>query len=229
MRNIAIFLISILSISVFSADIKVTIEKPEKSIRISDISQRDPNHPEGVLFHPKLGYGLMKNATEKAKAWYNKYTSPVSLIITIENISNKELMLFQEWNSWGYYNLKFIFYDGFHEYWVTKRKGLWYRNFPSWNILKPKEKFNISVALNPEIWNGIGKIKENSKNIVYVRALYEQHISSFYINGKKRDDEWKGSVSSKYYQASTVLPNFKFKKKITSKTIKDDDFVLTIE
>jgi hypothetical protein len=210
MKKTIASIIFVISISALSADIEVTIEKPKTIIRISDISQRDPNPPDGVAYVPDKGILLFPNPTKEAKEWYDKYSFPLSLIVNIKNISDKELFLFQEWNSWGYYNLKFVFYDGFHEYWVTKKEGLWYRNFPSWNILKPGEFFNIPVALTTQIWNGIETTKDNSKKIVSIRALYEQHITGK-IGVFGRDDEWQGSVSSKYYSASAVLPDFRFK------------------
>lgn len=214
MKKIILYAALIISVSAFSTDIKVTLEKPQIIIRMGDVSQKAQYGPEGVVFIPHKGYRLVEKPTQKAREWFNKYTSPISLIVTITNISNKELKLFQEWNSWGYYNLKLIFRDEFHEYWVTKKEGEWYRNFPQITILKPKESFSIPVALSPAIWNGIKKVKEKSKRIITIRALYEQYPSRTII---KCNDVWKGSVSSKYYFASKLLPNLYLKKLLSRK------------
>jgi hypothetical protein len=215
MIKIIIYIITFVSLSAFADDLLVTIEKPLKVIRIGDASQRDTPHPSGVAFILGKGGGLREGASEKDKIWHNKYTAPVSLVVKVKNISKRELLLSQEWNSWGYYNLKLIFFDGFHEYWVTKKKGLWYRNFPAFNKLKSGESFSITVALSPNIWNGIEEVKNGAKFITSIRALYEQHISDFTI-GRKKFEGWNGTVSSKYYPANELLPSFKFKKIVSN-------------
>ncbi len=166
--------------------------RPEKPWRIGDVSQRDPN------------YGECKSDEER-QAWREKYTWPVDVVVEIKNHSDRAFLFQEEWNSWGYECLKFVFSDGVHEYWVTKKRGTWYRNFPMADAVEPGKNLYIRVALTSSIWNGLEEVRKNAGHIIMMRALYEQYDDEFYANGM-----WLGTVSSPGYQASAILPRFYF-------------------
>ena len=174
---------------------------------IMDVSQRDP-FPEGAMGSPR-GISFPNGLTPELEKWRDKYTAQVDLIAEIRNISSHDLRLFEEWNSWGYCNLKFVFTDGFHEFWVTKQPGLWYRNFSSFHTLAPGKSLQIPVALVGHIWTGLDVVNTNASHIVSVRALYEQYQTPMFGVSKY---VWRGSVSSPLYPAAKLLPRFGFLK-----------------
>jgi hypothetical protein len=174
---------------------------------ITDISQRDPI-PAGVVIGGPLGVYFPNELTPELEKWKNKYAAQVDLIVKITNTSDRKLELFEEWNSCGYYNLKFVFSDGFHEFWVTKQPGLWYRNFPSCHTLSPGESFQIPVAFADHIWSNLDMLRTNSTQISSIRAVYEQ----YYVGFGPPENYWHGSQSSRYYPAAVVLPRFGFRK-----------------
>lgn len=169
---------------------------------VADISQRDP-WPEGIVGGP-AGLRFPDKMTSELQAWKERYTAQVDVVVKIKNTSSHEVRLFQEWNSWGYCNLKFVFDDGGHEYWVTKRPGLWYRNFPAWDTLTPGASILIPVAFADHIWDNVDQVRSNANQIASFRALYEQYNSGF--------SAWNGSVSSEFYPAADLLPRFGFRK-----------------
>ncbi len=173
---------------------------------ITDVSQRDPV-PDGAFVGPR-GVCFPDGMTPPLEKWKEEYAAQVDLIVEITNTSAHELRLFEEWNSWGYCNLKFVFDNGFHEYWVCKQPGLWYRNFPSWHTLAPGESFQIPVAFADHIWSNLDQIRTNAKQISSVRAVYEQYNVAF----APPEDYWHGSQSSRYYPAAELLPRFGFRK-----------------
>ena len=173
---------------------------------ITDVSQRDPI-PDGVMGGPR-GVCFSDGSTPKLEKWKEKYAAQVDLIVEIRNTSAQELRLFEEWNSWGYCNLKFVFDDGFHEYWVTKQPGLWYRNFSSFHTLAVGESIQIPVAFAEHIWSNVDQIKTNATQISAIRAVYEQYNAAF----GPPEDYWRGSQSSRYYPAADFLPRFGFRK-----------------
>ncbi len=175
---------------------------------ISDVSQRDAPPQRSVRRNPDGSFTTIEPTEEEIENWKKKYTAPVDLIVKITNTSAQELRLFEEWNSWGYCNLKFVFENGFHEYWVTKQPGLWYRNFPAWHTLAPGESFQIPVAFADHIWSNLDQIRTNATQISAVRAVYEQYNVAF----GPPEDYWRGSQSSRYYPAADVLPLFGFRK-----------------
>lgn len=181
------------------------ISSTTNSWLIADVSQRDPI-PEGAMIGP---HGLFfPGATPEQEGWKAKYAAQVDLIVEIRNTSARDLRLFEEWNSWGYCNLKFVFGNGSHEYWVTKQPGLWYRNSPSFHTLAPGESFQIPVALADHIWSNLDRIRTNATQITAVRAVYEQYSAGF----GHPEDFWRGSQSSRYYPAAVLLPLFEFRK-----------------
>lgn len=151
----------------------------------------------------------MEPTEEQIETWTKKYTALADLIVKVTNASDHELRLFEEWNSWGYCNLKFVFGDGVHEYWVIKQPGLWYRNFSSWHALAPGKSFQIPVAFADHIWSGLDLVRANTNLITSVRALYEQYQVPML---GRADDVWRGSISSTFYPAAELLPRFGFPK-----------------
>jgi hypothetical protein len=173
---------------------------------ITDVSQRDPV-PDGAFVGPR-GVSFPDGVTPELVKWKEKYATQVDLIVEIKNISDQELSLYEEWNSWGYCNLKFVFGDGCHEYWVTKQPGVWYRNFASFHTLVPSESIQIPVAFADHIWSNLDQIRTNATDISAVRAVYEQCNVFF----SPSEGFWHGSQSSRYYPASDLLPRFGFRK-----------------
>ncbi len=173
---------------------------------ITSASQSDPI-PKGVMLGPR-GVFCPAGSTPELEKWKEKYAAQVNVIVEITNTSAQELRLFEEWNSWGYCNLKFVFGNGFHEYWVTKQPGTWYRNFSSWHTLAPGESFQIPVAFAEHIWSGLDQVRTNATGITYVRALYEQYQAPMLGSAK---GVWRGSVSSSFYPAAALLPRFGFR------------------
>lgn len=189
-------------------EISVTLHQPVVHRMISDVSQRD-SPPSRSVRQNHDGSFTKTDLTEKEiENWKKTYTAQVDLIVKVTNISTRELKLFEEWNSWGYSNLKFVFGDdGFHECWVTKQPGLWYRNFSSSHTLAIGESLEIPVAFADHIWSGLEQIRANTNQISYVRALYEQYQAPMFGRDGKL---WRGSVSSSFYSANDLLPRLGF-------------------
>lgn len=198
-------------------EISVSVSPAPIPYIIGDMSQRDERSPTPVYAYEDGHMLFPKNISPELLAWKEKYTAQADLMVEIKNISSRNLSFFQEWNSWGFCNLKFVFSDGFHEYWVSKQPGIWYRNFPAWTLLAPGESFKIPVAFTERIWENVDKIKADSKMILYLRALYEQYpaaspfLKKWPVGPEKYGSEsWEGSVSSEVYYAHELLPRFNF-------------------
>ena len=76
--------------------------------------------------------------------------------VVIENDSKETVRLWEEWNSWGYFNLTFELFDttGKSLGEIQKKPTLWTRNFPSYLELKPNQLHVIDVDLHPKgDWN----------------------------------------------------------------------------
>ena len=129
----------------------------------------------------------------------------VDFEIHLLNNSKKAISLHDEWNSYGYYNLKFEISDrNDTKYWITKKSAVWYRNFETSTELKPGEKVVIPVALTDDVWSGLQPVRDGVRPILFIRALYEQYPE---MVRSKDTSLWKGSLSSLVYDVAKILPD----------------------
>ena len=144
-------------------------------------------------------------------------TNQADVVVEVQNKGSHDIELFEEWNSWGYHNLKFVFLAGEHEFWVSKVPGIWTRNFPSTKRLTPGTVLTIPVAFTEATWNGLDAVVANSRMISEVRAFYEQHRPV--EKGSFTPMVWEGMATSDVYPASNLLPRFKFADMITTNAV----------
>lgn len=209
-------------------ELEICIRKPNFPILVTDASQRDP-WPDGVArLQNRIVIPDKKN--KEIIDWEKKYVRQADCLVVVKNISKKPLALYEEWNSWGYYNLKFVFAGDSNEYVVTKKPGVWYRNFESCQILEPGESLTIPVAFADHIWSGLEPVRKNARQIKTIRALFEQHNPKETVVTPKV--LWQGSISSKCYSARELLPGWGFgiyPKKTGNKILDDDDIELKFD
>ena len=67
--------------------------------------------------------------------------------VIIRNNSEDTLYFYEDWNSYGYYNISFEIKTKDSIYEVVRPPKLWYRNFKSHYILNPKESLVFSYPL----------------------------------------------------------------------------------
>ena len=75
--------------------------------------------------------------------------------VVVQNTSNETIRLWEEWNSWGYYNLTFEVFDvnGKLLGVAQKKPQTWTMNFPSFLELKPKQVHVIDVYFHSFDWD----------------------------------------------------------------------------
>lgn len=181
------------------ADISLSIIAATNKIMVADISH-------GNMIDP-----LSRSHDQWDQAFKDclqHKTIPAELIVVLRNNTRHPIQLYEDWNSTGYENLKFVFWGYGHEYWVTKKAGFWTRNFPSVVTLGSGQCLSIPVAFTNSVWGAIDQVSAQAKDITHVRALYEQHHSP----GSCWERDWEDSVSSDYYPAADLLPRFNFSK-----------------
>jgi hypothetical protein len=75
--------------------------------------------------------------------------------VIIENISDKPQSHFDEWNSWGYYNLSLQWTNADGKTGtVAKVPRGWDQNGPNVTILQPGEALVREVSFDPKLWQG---------------------------------------------------------------------------
>jgi hypothetical protein len=73
--------------------------------------------------------------------------------VVITNASNQPLRLWNEWCSWGYFNLSFQVTDENGKTGTVKKTSpIFEPNVPSWSVLQPGDHQVIEVSFDPRTW-----------------------------------------------------------------------------
>jgi len=206
-----------------SESIELTVEPVTNLLLVTEASNRFAQPPKGIELtdtfpHPDTGWPttvtgnnivhLSDDMSLEAQAWARTNAFRVDFFACIKNVSTNTLSFYDEWNSWGFYQLKIICYGG-REIWIPKQSGVWYRNFPSWVSLHPGEALRIPVAFEDALWDGVAKAK-SEKYTTAIRVFYDQFATPHAIFGDS-ENLWQGSVFSPLYDIGMVLPRRGFK------------------
>lgn len=189
------------------ADISVSVRSATNPAMVADISHGNTIDPVN---------GTPEQWDQAFKECKHLKPLPAELIVVLRNNTSHSIRLYEDWNSCGYENLKFVFWGYGHEYWVTKKAGFWTRNFPSAKTLDPGHCISIPVAFTNFVWSNIDQVSAKATDITHLRALYEQHRFPDSCWGSV----WEGSVSSGYYPAADLLPRFNFSKHDSPDSVK---------
>ncbi len=113
--------------------------------------------------------------------------------VIIENLSDRQINLWRERYSWGYFNLSFEITDEKGATWTVKKKEIdWEKNFPDYVAIGPKEKKVIDVSFNPDIWQSVLPSGATQRTMVSMVAIYESEGSK---DASERD-VWSGRLVS---------------------------------
>jgi hypothetical protein len=124
------------------------------------------------------------------------------ICFSLQNNSNKEVRLWEEWNSWGYYNISMKIITNDSIYTVRKNESRWDKNIPTYFILKPDESKQFDINLNSKDWQGLPakNIKDSE-----IQIFYEIPVDEY----TKEHDIWTGKLKSKIQNINQIyfIPN----------------------
>jgi hypothetical protein len=108
--------------------------------------------------------------------------------VALENTSDQSLRIFDEWNSFGYFNLglDYELADGSRGSLKKIGRG-WRMNFPSSTILRPGQLLVRDVYLDPAIWSGLPDLTKETA--VTFTATFAEHAS-------EQENVWTGIARS---------------------------------
>ena len=113
--------------------------------------------------------------------------------VIIENSSERQVNLWREWYSWGYFNLKFLMTDESGATWIAKKKEKeWEKNFPDFLSVDPSDKMVIDVTFDPDVWENVLPPGTEQSTTVSMIAIYESEDSE---DARKRGI-WSGRLVS---------------------------------
>lgn len=124
--------------------------------------------------------------------------------VVLRNISDKPVNIWQQDNSWGYYDLSFELRDGSGKTWVARKvTTAFHSNGPMFWTLKPNETLVIDVCFTNDQksdwqkWNGFPR-----NQTVSMRAVFAIHKDA----STKKYSVWTGRVVSAWNRYFFVNP-----------------------
>ena len=117
--------------------------------------------------------------------------------VSITNISDEPIRLWEEWNTWGYFSLSFELFDmtGKSLGHIAKSQRRWTVNRPSFVEIKPGQSHEIDVILHPGVWDFPDKSLLNSKGAAEYR-LVASYTCLLYTSPSPRDKRQSRMPSS---------------------------------
>lgn len=142
--------------------------------------------PISVRIVPSAHSGKGGRAVELYK------TSP-HLYVVITNTSASTVRLWEEWCSWGYYNLSFVLTEQDGKAVEVRKKLRGFRgNFPSEFVIPPGDVMVIPVTFDAKVWEGFPSPEWGKPRVVKMKAVYRSR-------SEKRVEEhgvWTGEATS---------------------------------
>ena len=147
-------------------------------------------------------------------------SKPISVIF--HNNTDSIVRMYEDWNSWGYYNISFEITTNDSIYILQKGPGGWWKNFPSYNAINPGESLVFNFVLEDSFcfphrkvirgsyrgWNGLPHKNYDSAKI---RVLYElkdgislQMVDSVTAKDPALQRSFLSGLTSKQYDVRIV-------------------------
>jgi hypothetical protein len=115
--------------------------------------------------------------------WIKNCTDTEPLYVIVRNDTDSIHHFYEDWNSFGYYNISFEIRYRDSIYAITRPEKLWYRNYGSYHFVHPHESLVFSYSLLDTMctnslselhiftdgWTGFPNIKDTAE----IRAIYQ--------------------------------------------------------
>ena len=146
-----------------------------------------------IAVHPR---GLNRNGKPGVR-YINLSREQSHFHVVVTNKSQQPQRLWETWNSWGYFNLRFEVADEKGKVLYTIEKSLreWSKNFASWVELAPGEQFVMDVDFARERWDlPFLKTKRRGDFTLRMRAVFENKTDG----DTKEHKVWTGKIASPF-------------------------------
>ncbi|EMJ93152.1 hypothetical protein [Leptospira alstonii] len=119
--------------------------------------------------------------------------------VLVKNVSDQEVRIWKDWNSWGYNNISFQIQTNRESIRIYKTQDrVWNKNFPDYWSIKPNEFVILNVNFDVKTWPKLRELnRSNPKNDqVKIKCIYEvkENVES------KKYNVWTGSIESPFVE-----------------------------
>jgi hypothetical protein len=164
---------------------------------------RDVHRDEGSATMPVVSSGLRVSIAILEEGKIRMRGQKPAIHVVFENVSDRSLGIIDEWNSWGWFNVKFKYTmsDGIPRV-MERINGAWTRNNLTITQLQPGEVLVRDVYFDHDGWEGVPTITQNTP--VMIQAVFTQTGSSLplfkpdpaQVEEARRAGAWIGTAES---------------------------------
>ncbi|MDI7165475.1 hypothetical protein [Leptospira santarosai] len=145
----------------------------------------------------EVSIAIPGNDKEKSLIIYES-SDKIIFHVLVKNVSNKEVRIWKDWNSWGYDNLSFQIQTDQENINIYKTEEKeWYKNFPDFWSIKPNEFVILNVNLDVKTWPKLKELKFKNDR-VKIKCIYEIKEDP----DTKQYNIWTGKIESSFVEAS---------------------------
>jgi len=111
-------------------------------------------------------------AKEPKRFLEDKSGEPVDLLVLIENTSSGDIVIYTQWNSWGYYSIHFVIEDADGKQTVVE-KGMrsWTKNYPDCFQLSPGMTHAFPICFASKEWKNVEALSARGARL---KAVFQQ-------------------------------------------------------
>jgi hypothetical protein len=111
-------------------------------------------------------------AKEPKRFLEDKSGEPVDLLVLIENTSSRDIGIYRQWNSWGYYSIRFVIEDADGKQTVIE-KGMrsWTKNYPDCFQLPPGMTHAFPICFASKDWKNVEALSAKGARL---KAVFHQ-------------------------------------------------------
>lgn len=146
----------------------------------------------------------------------SKSKTCLNVNVLIINHTDTVASFFEDWNSWGYFNLSFQVTTIDTTYDVYKKSRDWPKNFPSFKTLFSGDTMSLTYALDYGSCNSsqfAGTISRISEQPIKIKAVYQlpkETLEDADLKGEiKYKSIWKNSGNSRYSGSWIIVDSLK--------------------
>jgi len=119
------------------------------------------------------GYYFDEETNAIGARWKDKTPAPVDFVVLIENTSNRDIGIYRQWNSDGYFSIHFVV-EGPNgkQTVIEKEERGWNYNFPECFRLRPGMTHAVPIALTSKKWKGVEALSAKGARL---KAVFQQY------------------------------------------------------
>jgi hypothetical protein len=111
-------------------------------------------------------------AEEPERFLKDRIREPVNFVVLIENTSSRDVGIYRQWNSWGYYSIHFVVTaaDGKQTI-IEKGIRTWTKNYPDSFRLPPGMTHAVPICFTSKEWKGVEALSAKGAQL---KAVFQQ-------------------------------------------------------